>query len=440
MSSLAPAFLVAAAIVAAYGGYVVRNSLLREAASPGIAAVVCERHLCALVGLLLGCSGMPWLSGLGDAAALVSLFFAGWIGFTCGCVLDFRVLRLAGGSGLLPGLYQSLIALVLVPLFLYTLSRVPGVGGNLATPAAALVLAAVCIAGPSSIWQRRGSFRAAHRREFRHPSLSAVAAIASLGVASTLVPAPVFELISPYSRFSQHIAMEGVEKILWGSVLGGFIGLLCDLASREHHPTGPLFFLLATFAFVGAGMSGALGLQPLWTGALAGIWLINCTLRRLDILRVVERGRPLARFGLPLALGWLLGNRLQAAGIDWESFAITLAVVVLLRPAVKSISASVVKLLSRRGSTGSRHPGSNLIESEQLSLLAALMLFNAFEGGVGSGVLAGVFAGYLALDIAAARSAEAPDVSRIPRIELTTVEDFSLQNSEKTLKSKKLNQ
>ena len=418
MPALAPALLVVAAIVAAYGAYVFRGRVLQcESASPGVVAVVGERHLCAVVGLFFGCSGISWLSGLGDAASLASLFFAGWIGFACGCCLDFRVLRLAGGSSLLPGLYQFLIALVLAPVSVYTLSKVPGTGGDLATPAAAMVLTALCIAGPSSTRERRVSFRAAHRLDFRRPSLSAVAAIASLGVASALVPAPGFELTTPYYGLSQDIAIDGVARILWGAALGGIIGLLCDLASREYHPTGPLLFLFSSFAFLGAGLSGVLGLQPLWVGAFTGIWLINCTLRRLDILRVVERGRPLARFGLPLALGWLLGDRLQVAGIDWESFAITLAVVLLLRPAVKFIAASVVKLLSRRGSTGSPQPGANLDEPEQLSLIAALMLFNALDEGVGAGVLAGVFAGYLALDFAVARSVEGPKASRSSRPE-----------------------
>ena len=236
-----------------------------------------------------------------------------------------------------------------------------------------------------------------------------MAAIATLGVASALVTAPAFELVFPFSKSSQKIVIEGVEAIIWGSVLGGTIGLLCDLTSREYHPDRPLFFILTTFAFVGAGLAVALGLQPLWVGAFAGIWLINCTLRRIDILRVVERGRPLASFGLPLGLGWLLGDRLQAVGIDWESFAISLAVVAFLRPAVKSTAGMVVKLLFRRGPTGPRHTGVDIPESEQLSLLAGLMLFHVFDGATGAGVLAGVFAGYFALDFAYSRFAGASD-------------------------------
>ena len=333
MPGLVPEFLIAAAVVAAYLASLVHRSVLqRESVSPGVVAVVDESHVCALVGLLLGCSGAPWLSGLGDAAALASLFFAGWVGFTCGCCLDLRLLRLGGGSSLLPGLYQSFFALALVPLSVYALSKLPGVNGDLATPASTLILAAVCIAGPSLTRERRGSSRAAQRRESQSPSLSPIAAIATLGVASALLPASVFELIVPLLQLSQGFAIEGVATILWGAVLGGAIGLFCDLTSREFHPDGHLFFILATFTFVGTGLSEALGLQPLWVGAFAGIWLINCTLRRLDILRVVERGRSFVRFGLPLALGWLLGDRLQAAGIDWEAFAVTLAVVLLLRP------------------------------------------------------------------------------------------------------------
>ena len=408
-----PEFLIAAAVIAAYLAYSARRSVLRrESVSPGVVAAVGESHLCALVGLLLGCSGAPWLSGLGDAAALASLFFAGWIGFCCGCCLDLRLLRLGSGSSLLPGLSQFLLALVLVPLSVYALSRLPGVGGGLATPASTLVLAAVCIAGPSLTRESRGSFRAGQRREFQNPSLSPIAAIATLGVASAFLPASVFELVVPLSLLSQGFAIEGVAKILWGVVLGGAIGLFCDLTSREFHQDGHLFFILATFTFVGAGLSEALGLQPLWVGAFAGIWLINCTLRRLDILRVAERGRSFVRFGLPLALGWLLGDRLQAAGIDWEAFAVTLAVVLLLRPAVKFISAKVARLLSRKASTASSPPGGDLSESEQLSLLAALMVFRAFDGGVGAGVLAGVFAGYQVLNVVAARSSEGTEASR----------------------------
>ena len=413
MPGLVPEFLIAAAIVAAYLAYFARRSVLhRESVSPGVGADVGESHVCALVGLLLGGSGAPWLSGLGDAAALASLFFAGWVGFYCGCCLDLRLLRPGGGSSLLPGLYQFLFALVLVPLSVYAVSKLPGVNGDLATPASTLILAAVCIAGPSLTRERRSSFRAAHRREFQSPSLSPIAAIATLGMASALLPASVFELIVPLSQLSQGFAIKGVATILWGVVLGCAIGLFCDLTSREYHPDGHLFFILATFTFVGAGLSEALGLQPLWVGAFAGIWLINCTLRRLDILRVAERGRSFVRFGLPLALGWLLGDRLQAAGIDWEAFAVTLAVVLLLRPAVEFISTNVARLLSRKTSAASPYPGGDLHESEQLSLLAASMVFKAFEGGVGAGVLAGVFAGYLVLNVVAARSSEGPDARR----------------------------
>ena len=420
MPGLVPEFLIAAAVVAAYLASLVHRSVLqRESVSPGVVAVVDESHVCALVGLLLGCSGAPWLSGLGDAAALASLFFAGWVGLSCGCCLDLRLLRPGGGSSLLPGLYQFLFALALVPLSVYALSKLPGVNGDLATPASTLILAAVCIAGPSLTRERRGSFRPAQRREFQNPSLSPIAAISTLGVASALLPASVFELIVPLLQLSQGFAIEGVATILWGAVLGGVIGLLCDLTSREYHSDGPLFFILATFAFVGAGLSGALGLQPLWAGSIAGIWLINCTLRRLDILRVVERGRPFVRFGLPLALGWLLGDRLQAAGMDWEAFAVTLAVVLLLRPAVKFISTKVACLLSPKASAASPHPGKDRAESGQLSLLAGLMVFNAFDGGVGAGVLAGVFAGYLVLNVATALSLEGRDASRSSGTELT---------------------
>ena len=121
----------------------------------------------------------------------------------------------------------------------------------------------------------------------------------------------------------------------------------------------------------------------------------------------------------PSLLGWLLGDRLQAAGIDWEAFAVTLAVVLLLRPAVNYIPAKFVNLLSRKASTGPNHPGGDLAEAEQLALLAALMLFNAFDGGVGAGVLAGVFAGYLVLNVVAARSSEGPDAGRSSGTELT---------------------
>ena len=103
----------------------------------------------------------------------------------------------------------------------------------------------------------------------------------------------------------------------WGSclVLGALVGLVVDLATRSVS-SGYLYYMIAVGLLLGSGIAGALGLEPLWVGAVAGIWLVNATMRRLDILRALEQGQDMVRTVLPGVAGWALGAAFVEGGFE----------------------------------------------------------------------------------------------------------------------------
>ena len=412
--------LSAVVVAAAPVAFFVRRFVVRLS-HPGDLALglVDVRTLCGLVGLVFGWAGIRTVDGLADTASVALVFFAGWVGFVEGCGLDLRVLRRYGGASLLPGLAEAVIACALVAAAVYAAAELPATAGLLANPASVLTLAAVCIAGPSLARDRPRRSRSAHRQGFWRPSLSALAAIMlatlAAGLSGHAIPVALNSTItSGLPWVPQFVSIEGAGLIFWGAVLGGLTGLVCDLATREDLAPGGILFVLAILLLLASGLAFALGLQPLWVGALAGVWLINGTLRRLDILHVINRGRRIAHFGLPLAAGWLLGSSIPRHGIDLETAIVTFAISGLMRPAVKIGAVIVANRALRNGPIArAESPHADIAVSEQLPLLFAVLLYNALDAAAGTAVLAGVMSGEIVLRLAFGRHEGDTDGSEV---------------------------
>jgi hypothetical protein len=212
-----------------------------------------------VAGVILGYTFLPPLrEGFTALALLALVFFGGWCGLASGCGLDLRVLRrhpvlplaLEGG--------QAGLAVALVFLTAYVAGRLGGAEtGPLGGPAL-LVICGVCVVG-EGVYQSPDPARKGSLGEgFWMPTLSPLLGVLLLVLGSQQLNATGFEIRSPLAPLARGIVVEGLGATMtWSLVLGGAVGLLGDLLSREDLPAGVLYYLLAGALLLGSGMAGS---------------------------------------------------------------------------------------------------------------------------------------------------------------------------------------
>jgi hypothetical protein len=161
-------------------------------------------------------------------------------------------------------------------------------------------------------------------------------------------------------------------------------------------------YLLGGTMLVGSGFASSVGLEPLLVGAVAGIWLINATLRRLDILHVLDRGHTLTQFALPFAVGWLLGAGLPAHGVDVEVLVFILVVVLAFRPLARLGGAKLlVRVFKVQGRSRERQEkAEDLLALDDIALVIAAALYTCLPRAAGLAAVVGVMVGQVILGMA----------------------------------------
>ncbi|MFH1570460.1 MAG: hypothetical protein ABIL09_20890 [Gemmatimonadota bacterium] len=298
----------------------------------------------AVAGILLGATAPRRVAeSLDQLVALALVFLAGWLGLTAGCSMDLRVLRRHRGTHMAVEALQSAATLALVSLAAWAGSRLFEVETGLVTAAGLFLVAGLCTAGPPLPRPRTPRKAAGTRPGFWRPSASAVLGIALVGIGVSFVRAEPFALRLPWAAEVTPLLLEGATtRLWWALVLGGLAGLLCDLGTREEFALGGLYYLLAGTVLLAGGLAAALGMEPLLVGCVAGIWLINATLRRVDVVHVLGRGAAVPRLGVPVLAGWMLARTFPGAGAgDWLAFGVVLLALLGVRTAVRVRGARV---------------------------------------------------------------------------------------------------
>ena len=396
---------VAAALVAASFGLfalrigvgaseAARSWAVRWLTDPQVVAILC--------GAMLGWAAPEWLARPFGLVLLPGLaFFAGWMGVAAGCGLDLRAMKGGHATGFL--LEAAAASALVLALFSISLLGEMAAGVKYLDAPALFVLAAVCVAGPAMQAAGGGGSRVRRARGmgsgFRVPSTLAVMAVllaaAGMGLES---PEPVH--LSPPGLDSQPLLqLEGpLERLLWGLAAGCLAGFLADMATRVDFAPGGLYPPLAAVVLLAVGLSGGIGLEGLLVGAVAGFWLINATLRRLDILRVLDRGARFPRVTVPFLAAWYMGSGLRQGIMDTVVFAVVAVGVVALRPVFRLVTARVVEVaVGRRRLRRPRPAGAEGISIDELGLVIGVLLLKPLHPAAGVGGLAGVLAAALVL-------------------------------------------
>lgn len=380
---------------------------IRWAAEPGHWAVraLLEGPVVAIAGgVLLGWSAPEWVAE--PFTHLVQpgfLFFAGWLGLVAGCGLDMRVISRNAGFRLAYELAAATAATGVVfavyALPRQALSELPTV-----TASVVFVLAALCVVGPALPPGREALSRspsrgnAGGRNGFWRPSAWAALAVLLVAIGTGLEGAVPFHLALPGSAALEWRIDSLVGRLLWGVGGGCLAGLLIDLATKDDFAPGGLYPQVTGAVLLAAGIAAAIGLEPLLVGAVAGFWLINATLRRLDVLHILDRGAALPRLTVPFLAAWLVGRSVRLGDFDLPMFAVVLLAVAFLRPALRLAAAHLVRRVTLR--RGRRYPlplTAELVELDELGLLLAAVLTRLLEPAAGASALAAALAGRLLL-------------------------------------------
>ena len=234
----------------------------------------------------------------------------------------------------------------------------------------------------------------------RVPSTLAVMAVLLAAVGMGL-ESPQPARLSPGLLDSQPlpIQLEGpLEGLLWGLAAGCLAGFLADMATRVDFAPGGLYPPLAAVVLLAVGLSGGIGLEGLIVGVVAGFWLINATLRRLDILRVLDRGVRFPRVTVPFLAAWYVGAGLRQGPMDTIVFAVVVVGVVALRLVVRLATTRVVEGASGRRRRRPPQPSAaEGISIDELGLVIGVLLVKLLDPAAGVGGLAGVLAAALVL-------------------------------------------
>ena len=364
----------------------VRLCRSRAPHSPLLAELLASRVQYALAGLVFGLLvPLDMRPSLSAAANLATSFLVGIFGLVVGCSIELRLLRNTSR----PLLLMEIGYLVLLVLGLWALSYGFSQGG---VDRAALW--GVCGLG-AACWMRQSRRGSTKKKKGTGwlPSASALAGLLLAGVGLMQLRPGGFEMRLPLG-FPSVVVVEGTW-VECGSclVLGALVGLIVDLATRGVS-RGYLYYIVAVGLLLGSGMAGALGLEPLWVGAVAGIWLVNATMRRLDILCALEQGQDMVRTVLLGVAGWALGAALVEGGFElafgtW----VLLALVAVVPGARLGVWQGMGKLVDR---SVHQHTGvgpRQLLELDDLGLVIALSLAAVLPAGQGAALLAAALLG-----------------------------------------------
>lgn len=371
---------------------------------PLLADLLAFRLHYAVVGLLLNTTAPEGVRrSLAVGVDIGTVFLAGIFGLIVGCSFDLRLLKRLTKPLLWLECGHMILLVIGVWLLTYGFfqSILAGIAGGGA------VLWVVCGLGAAG-WVRQsrvGVGRGQSRGVGWFPSVSAMAGLLLAGIGLLQLRSGGFVIRQPLTS-TQIIIVEGLwEEILWCVVLGGVVGLIVDLSIREVR-RGHLHYCIGAGLLMGCGIAQVLGLEPLWVGAIAGIWLINATLRRLDLLKVLEQGQGLVRTILLGIMGWWLGGALRG-GFDL-AFAVWILVVLVVAVPVARLGIwhGMGRLLDRSVLRRSAIEPKQLLEFDDLALVVGLGLATVLPSGQAAALLAAVLMGQWLLHLLAVLAAD----------------------------------
>jgi hypothetical protein len=210
------------------------------------------------------------------------MFCVSWIGLFFGCGLEYRIHQTFSPRILVLNLLEPAIVFLATSfvsaLFLYL--RFDGWQYT----NAAILTGVFC---SFTIYRRKGFFcrdnNAAH-----HPVLDNLLPLGNVFPVLALSVVSIF-LFSARETTIISFTFSGTTAMIMFHILTGVAGgILLNILIAGAHTTGSLMLILGGSAALSGGIAYAFKLSPLFLGMLTGAFLINATLKRLQVLDAVN--------------------------------------------------------------------------------------------------------------------------------------------------------
>lgn len=359
-----------------------------------------------LVGAIAGYTVLPaWREPLSGIVLLASYFLVAWFGFAVGLGLDQRSLHRSQGAHLALDLLQAGTVAAIVVLAAYAAWSL--LAEDAVQVEVVLVLGGICAAlAPRALRVRGNRSKAPPRRE--RFSLAACIGALIYGAGALPLRGKAFEVQIPFTPEGKTILVQStLGEMVWCGLLGGTIGVILDLLTRDAQRRA-LPMLVGSGLALGAGAAVGLGLDPVWTGIVAGAWLINGTLRRLELMRSMDQAHTAMRLALCAAAGWVLGSGLAVYGVSARFLVGVLIAVCVVRSvglwlgtrSARHLAAvGFIKIAGTRDVPATPNVGI-------LGLALALSAVQLMEGRIGVALLGGVMGAQWILSLVGVRDQE----------------------------------
>jgi len=235
-----------------------------------------------LLGPLIPETAMPFLRGAQDALLAMT---TGWVGLALGIELDLRRLRRTSSRAVLADICQALFTFMAVYLFvrvlLPRLSEIPLCADLPSMETAVILGVAACT---TSIW----SHTVQREQEWSGPPADLLRRTGAYGGAAGIVVLAIIIAFTEPGRF----AGGGWTRLSGGVGLGALMGILMDSWCRGRGDAHRIGYATVGVMAFGSGFCTALRFPPVFVGMVSGAWLVNSTLHRPEMLRMVQAIRP----------------------------------------------------------------------------------------------------------------------------------------------------
>ncbi len=324
---------------------------------------------------------------ISESMEMAAHLIGAWLAFSVGCSLDRRAFRHTTSPAMILEATRFLLCAFLVLAASYAAVQTGAVDEAEFTIPVVIALCAIVGFGTKTLGRSAKLQHIGMAGEY-NPMIASALAAALFAIAADSMRGGDIVIRAPFAPAGRVLIIEsGGMELIAALLLGSLLGLGVDLLTRDCHRRSVVFLVILCLMF-GGGIAAVCGIEPIGVGLVAAIWLINTTLRRLDILRAVTAGELPMRGGIYFVAGFFLGG-LPVQGFDGSVALYVCLAIATIRPL--AAMGAVVATHHLVAMPRSLHiSAKTYFGSSDLALAAALMLGYLLPVPVGVSIVAAV--------------------------------------------------
>jgi hypothetical protein len=297
----------------------------------------------------------------------VLMVCAVWIGFSYGSAFDFRnTHRMTVSHGIFKIIGTGSLAVAIITAG--TIFRIINPSSPLTGDAVLFIAAFGSLAMFSRDSGALDRMEGSPLRVLRHGS----------GAVMSIIPLILLSVAHAHGQADQGITIYGITltgvlgRCSGALVAGISVGIVLIMLMRDTFDILPLRLIVTGCIVLIAGIAFSLGISPIMTAAVTGVVVINGSLRRREVLDIVDGGTDAVEQAMLFTVGVFCSRMLTAGNIPWGTILATALLFVLLRNAV-AWTAAVIRKTRHSGAPFATAPAATLIAAQGLLPIAAMV-------------------------------------------------------------------